>query len=88
MCKLFDEWKNEIKDYCDKQGLSFEKAEKLAQSWNKTMVALSYYDSEKGKNGLLDETPCPLVLLIRREENGELSFEQTEYTAKYIGKVS
>ena len=84
MCKLFDEWRNEIKDYCRKQGLNFEMAEKLSQSWNKDMVALSYYDPSKGKNGLIDETPCPLVLLIRREKDGNLVFEQTEYTKKYL----
>ena len=59
MCKLFDEWRNEIKDYCRQQGLNFD-------------------------NGLLDDTPCPLVLLIRREKNGKLVFEQTEHTKKYL----
>ena len=34
MCKLFDEWRNEIKDYCRQQGLNFDTAEKLSQSWN------------------------------------------------------
>lgn len=31
MCKLFDEWRNEIKDYCRQQGLNFDTAEKLSQ---------------------------------------------------------
>lgn len=84
MCKLFDEWRNEIKNYCCRQGLNFEIAEKLSQSWNKNTVALYYCDPSEGKNGLLDDTPCPLVLLIRREENGNLVFEQTEYTKKYL----
>lgn len=30
MCKLFDEWRNEIKDYCRQQGLNFDTAEKLS----------------------------------------------------------
>ena len=84
MCKLFDEWRNEIKDYCRQQGLNFDTAEKLSQSWNKNTVALSYRDPSKGSNGLLDDTPCPLVLLIRREKNGKLVFEQTEHTKKYL----
>jgi hypothetical protein len=75
---------NEIKDYCRQQGLNFDTAEKLSQSWNKNTVALSYRDPSKGSNGLLDDTPCPLVLLIRREKNGKLVFEQTEHTKKYI----
>ncbi len=52
MCKLFDEWRNEIKDYCRQQGLNFDTAEKLSQSWNKNTVALSYRDPSKGSNGL------------------------------------
>ncbi|WP_287606333.1 hypothetical protein [Ruminococcus sp.] len=56
----------------------------MSQSWNKNTVALSYRDPSKGSNGLLDDTPCPLVLLIRREKNGKLVFEQTEHTKKYI----
>ena len=51
MCKLFDEWRNEIKDYCKQQGLNFDTAEKLSQSWNKNTVALSYRDPSKGSNG-------------------------------------
>ena len=88
MCKLFDEWRNEIKDYCRQQGLNFDTAEKLSQSWNKNTVALSYRDPSKGSNGLLDDTPCPLVLLIRREKNGKLVFEQTEHTKKYLAQFS
>ena len=75
---------NEIKDYCRQQGLNFDTAEKLSQSWNKNTVALSYRDPSKGSNGLLDDTPCPLVLLICREKNGKLVFEQTEHTKKYL----
>ena len=35
------------------------------------------------KEGLRDETPLPLVLMIRKEA-GKLVFEQTEYTARYL----
>lgn len=32
MCKLFDDRKKEIRDYCENNGLSFEAAEKLSRS--------------------------------------------------------
>lgn len=86
--QAFDEWRNEIKDYCRQQGLNFDTAEKLSQSWNKNTVALSYRDPSKGSNGLLDDTPCPLVLLIRREKNGKLVFEQTEHTKNILRSVA
>lgn len=88
MCKLFDEWSKDIKKFCDENNLSFEKAKKLSQCWGKNDLILQYYDKERGKNGLLDETPMPVVLWIKRDEKGNLFFEQTEYTNKYLSKVS
>ena len=38
--------------------------------------------------GLLDETPAPLVLLIKKDGSGNLTFEQTEHTEKYLKSVS
>lgn len=88
MCKLFDDWSEEIKTFCSENSLDFDKARLMSQSWGKNFVALAYYDKNKGQNGLLDDTPMPLVLLIKRENDGKLSFEKTEHTEKYLGKAS
>lgn len=88
MCKLFDDWSSQIKDYCESNDLDFEKAKNLSQSWGRDILALQYHDPEKGHEGLLDDTPSPLVLLIRREKNGSLTFEKTKHTEKYLKKVS
>ncbi len=88
MCKLFDDWKKEIREYCENNGLSFEAAEKLSQSWNKTTIVLYHCESQNSDSGLLNDEPSPMVLLIRREKNGRLTFEQTEHTDKYLKKVS
>lgn len=85
MCKLFEEWKDEIKAYMLKNNLNFEATKKLSQGWNSNTLALSFCDSSLGSNGLLNDTPSPLVLLIRREKDGHLVFEQTEHTQKYLG---
>ena len=87
MCQRFDEWAADIKEYCEKNNLSFEKAKKMSQSSNKTMLLLQYYnpnsESVKKGMGLLDETPMPAVLWITK--NGDrLEFEQTEYTRRYL----
>ena len=87
MCKLFEEWSSEIQAYCLKNGFSFEKAKQMATGWCKNeLLALSYddHDPEKGKMGLLDDTPCPAVLFISKGEDGKLIFEQTEFTEKYL----
>lgn len=85
MCMLFDEWKAEIKQYCDQNGLSFEAAQKMSQAWNKTTVALYHPEKSSEAMGLLDDTPSPMVLLIQRKKDGTLTFEQTEHTKKYLG---
>ena len=83
MCKLFEDWSDEIRTYCNKNNLSFDKAQKLSQCWGSNFLALQYHDPEKGKTGLLNDTPMPLVLLISKTPNG-LVFEQTEHTLKYL----
>lgn len=88
MCKLFDEWKAEIKRYCDQNGLSFDAAQKLSQAWNATTVVLYHPEKDNSESGLLNDTPSPMVLLIQREKDGTLKFEQTEHTKKYLGTAS
>ncbi|MCD8127497.1 MAG: hypothetical protein LUD82_08680 [Clostridiales bacterium] len=86
MCKRFDEWSEHISDYCAKNGLSFEKAKRMVQSSNENVLVLQYYDPTKeASQGLLDETPMPVVLWVTRE-NGQLKFEQTEHTSKYLAQ--
>lgn len=84
MCKLFEDWSADIQNFCSKNNFSFEKAKKLSKSWGKDFLILAYHDPEKGKMGLLDDTPMPAVLLIKKEPNGQLVFEQTEHTKKYL----
>lgn len=83
MCKLFEDWFDDIRTYCKNNNLSFDKAQKLSQCWGSNFLALQYHDPEKGKSGLLDDTPMPLVLLISKTPDG-LIFEQTEHTLKYL----
>lgn len=54
MCQRFLDWESKIKSYCAKNGLSFEKASKMAKSSNKEMLVLQYFDenSESVKKGL------------------------------------
>ena len=87
MCKLFDKHEKEIKKYCDDNGLDFDIVKSMPQCWGKNDIWLQYYDPEKGKNGLLDETPAPIVLKIQ-VNNGIVTIEQTEHTDKYLKKVS
>ena len=83
MCKLFSKYEKEIREYCVNNNLNFDKASKLPQCFGKNDIWLQYHDPERGKNGLKDETPAPIVLKIYIND-GAVSFEQTEYTRKYL----
>ncbi len=87
MCMEFKDYKSDIEKYCKKNGLNFEKAMKMVKGCGSDQIILQYFDknsdSVKKGLGLLDETPMPVVLLMKRV-NGNLVFEQTEHTRKYL----
>lgn len=80
----FEKWSADIQEFCEENNYSFEKAKKLSKNWGKDFLTLAYYDPEKGKKGLLDDTPMPAVLIVHQMPNGQLVFEQTEHTSKYL----
>jgi hypothetical protein len=81
----FEDYKDEIKQFCILNGLNFDKLKNTILSRNSATMAFSYYDenseTEKNelKNGLNDETPLPVVLWLKKIGDS-LKFEQTEYT--------
>ncbi len=81
---FFEDWSDEIRSYFDSNGLDFDKARKMPKSYGKSDIWVLYGDPEKGKDGLRDETPMPIVLMIDRKPDGTLVFEQTEHTRKYL----
>jgi hypothetical protein len=83
VCKLFIDNEAAIRAYCEKNGLDFEKAKHSPKTFGKEDIYVQHYNEEKGKFGLLDETPMPIMLKIFKTDNG-LAFEQTEHTAKYL----
>jgi hypothetical protein len=86
MRNLFDDNETVIREYCEKNGLSFEKAKYSPCSFNQTEVHIQHVDEKIGRlqlQGLLDETPAPVILKIVKTDNG-LLFEQTEHTARYL----
>lgn len=83
MCKLFLDWAENIRAYCLENGLDYSKAEKSGKCWGKDVLMLQHVDLRKGKDGLRDDRPAPVTLVIRKSKNG-LTFEQTENTRKYL----
>lgn len=84
MCKLYSDWRNEIREYCAANGLDFSGVEKAGKCWGKDVLILQHIDVRKGMAGLHDETPASVLLVVRKRDNS-LTFEQTENTEKYLG---
>ncbi len=83
MIDLFDKYEQEIEKYCDNNGLDFSKTKGMGCCFGKTHLIIQYVDYEKGKRGLLDETPAPVVLEMEIVE-GKPQFKQTQYTKQYL----
>jgi hypothetical protein len=83
--KIMREYKAEIERYCSDNSLSSEKLFALSGSYNDEFVAVQYFDSENGKDGLRSDcaTPAPVVLWIRLNGSA-VTFEQTEHTRKHL----
>lgn len=85
MDDLFERYEKNIQQYCLENGLDFKKAQKMGRCWGKDDLWLQYLDPEKGKKGLLEESPAPIVLIMKVTNQGVI-FEQTEFTFKYLFK--
>ena len=86
-CKILKEYTGAIKKYCVENGLSFDKLRANTYCYGKIDgvddLIFLHHDPEKGKRGLMDETPMPALLEIYLE-NGNLRFVQTDITHKYL----
>lgn len=82
---IYEIWKYEIEQYCIDSGLDYAKLRKMMRCFDDKSVIYQYPDPEKGKNGLLDETPAAIVLIMRIVD-GKPVFEQTENTLKHLSQ--
>lgn len=82
---LFEEYQEEIKRYCDNNGLDFTKLQNMSKSYSKDILFFQYFNknANHSNKGLNDETPSPVVLFMH-VENSKVRFEQTEFTQKYL----
>lgn len=85
MVMTFEHYAKDIKKFCEKKGYDFEKAKRMVKSAGPDSLALQYFDPDYDSGlGLLDETPLPLVLEVHKMPNGQLLFEMTEHTDRYL----
>ena len=71
---IYKVWRNCIEQFCINHGLDFEKLRTMG---------ICYNHHERGRNGLLDETPADVVLIMQIVD-GKPVFKETEITRKYL----
>lgn len=84
MRKIYEEYSNDIENYCNANNLNFNKLNSMEKCCNSEMVIYCYHNEENGYNGLLNDAPMPAVLFVKINSGGKLVFEQTEHTKKYL----
>jgi len=86
MVKIFKMYKKEIEAYCAENNLLANEVFRSACSYNDKIVVLQHpeLNTEQSRRGLADDIPAKVTLRIFLED-GELRFEQTEYTHEYLG---
>ncbi len=84
--KIFKAHKDEIRDYCVKNDLSFDKlcTSPCCYDDEELIILWDSHNLERAKLGLMDDIPMPSILEIYLE-NGKLRFVQTDITRKYLG---
>ena len=73
----------ELKFFCVKNNISVEKVLNSHKSFNKNIMYILHHDEKLGRNGLIDETPTKVLLVIKRKGNG-LEFLPQGNLNKYL----
>ena len=80
---IYKVWRNCIEQFCINHGLDFEKLRTMGICYNQDVAFFQRIDHERGRNGLLDETPADVVLIMQIVD-GKPVFKETEITRKYL----
>lgn len=77
------DYQRDIKQYCTEHNLSYEKVMSTVKGCGSNDILFQVPNNTHSPRGLLDETPMPTVLIMRKTSDG-LQFEQTAHTKKYL----
>lgn len=84
MCAQFEQWRDQIRKYCEENNLNFQKVCASVKCWRPNLLILQMPHSEMRKTeGLRNDTPLPILLRITKVDTN-LQFEQTAYTQEYL----
>ena len=74
---------NELESFCTQNSIRVESILNSPKSFNKNIMYILHHNPEAGKNGLNDETPAEVLLIIQKKDN-KLEFTPKENLKKYL----
>ena len=83
MKEFISEHIDELENFCAQNDISVEKVLHSPKSFNKTIMYILHHDPKAGANGLNDETPAKVLLVIQKKDN-KLEFIPKANLKKYL----
>lgn len=80
----FTKYYDFLKEYCKESPLNYDKIMANAQCGNQEFFCIQRFDKEKGKRGLLDETPAEVLLTVYHNEDGSFTVVEGKNAKKYL----
>lgn len=75
---------DEIKKYCMENKINYDSLMlNSVKGCDNSSIIFCEISKEECEDGLLNEKPMPILLIVRKDNDG-LTFEQTEHTKKYL----
>jgi hypothetical protein len=74
---------NELENFCTQNNITVESVLNSPKSFNKNTMYILHQDAKTGENGLNDETPAEVLLIIQKKDN-KLEFLPKTNLKKYL----
>ena len=72
-----------LQEYCTKHSYSYSALESEPQGYGKDFHLFFHHDPAKGTDGLMDETPMPVILRVDKKGD-QYTITETDYTKRYL----
>ncbi len=72
-----------LEDFCESEGLSVDKIMHSPKCYNQNMMVIQHVDWNKTGEGLRNNKPAKVLLVIRRTEEGVM-FEPSDDIKEYL----
>ncbi len=68
-----------LEAFCEQEGLDLRLVLRQPKGVGQEFIQIYFHNPEKGKDGLLDETPMEILMTMTKDEANGLRFEVTEH---------